>query len=158
MLARLDDAQTRQRRFVSDASHELRSPVTSMRRHAEVARANPETTDLRDLAEVVLAQDARLETLVDDLLLLARLDEGTGPAPTEEVDVDDLDLAEAARLRARGATIVDASRVSPARVLGNRSQLEHVVRNLGDNAARHARGDRPRRGIARRRRPARGRR
>jgi signal transduction histidine kinase len=140
MLARLDDAQTRQRRFVSDASHELRSPVTSMRQHAEVAKAHPETTDLRGLADVVLAEDARLETLVDDLLLLARLDERGGPARTDEVDVDDLVLTEAARLRALNGLVVDSSGVSPARVLGNRTQLEHAVRNLGDNAARHARG------------------
>jgi signal transduction histidine kinase len=141
MLARLDDAHERQQRFVSDASHELRSPVASIRQHAEVARAHPETTDLRDLTDVVLEEDARLETLVDDLLLLARLDENGEPGETEEVDMDDLVLAEAARLRAMDGLVVDAHLVSPARVIGNRAQLERLLRNLGDNAARHARGE-----------------
>jgi signal transduction histidine kinase len=140
MLVRLDQAQARQRRFVSDASHELRSPVTSIRQHAEVATAHPETTGVQALANVVLEEDARLEALVDDLLLLARLDEGEGTGSTEEVDVDDLVLAEAERLRGQDGLAVDTREVSPARVVGNRAQLERLLRNLGDNAARHARG------------------
>ena len=75
MLDRLQRAQDRQRRFISDASHELRSPVAAIRQHAEVAAAHPDSTNLRELADVVLAEDARLQELVEDLLVLARLDE-----------------------------------------------------------------------------------
>ena len=95
------EAHERQRRFVSDAAHELRSPVASIRAHAEVASAHPETTDVHDLAGVVGREGVRLQDLVDDLLLLARLDEGASPMSHVEVDLDDVVLAEAARLRAR---------------------------------------------------------
>src|SRR5678815_3141444 len=81
-------------RFVSDASHELRSPIAAIRQHAEVAAAHPETTDVAELAGTVLREEERLESLVADLLLLARLDEGPAGAVIEEVDVDDVVLAE----------------------------------------------------------------
>jgi signal transduction histidine kinase len=139
MLARLEDGQLRQRRFVSDASHELRSPVASIRQRAEVALEHPEKVDLRELAEVVLEEDARLQRIVEDLLLLTRIDEGTARAGTEPVDLDDLVFQEAARLRGATALTVDTSGVSAARVRGDRTQLERLLRNLTDNAARHAR-------------------
>jgi signal transduction histidine kinase len=126
----------RQRRFVADAAHELRSPVASIRQHAEVASAHPETTDVGELAATVGAEGARLQALVDDLLLLARLDEGRA-ARAEDVDLDDLVLAEARRLRA--STDVQTTGVHAGRVRGDARSLERLVRNLGDNAARHAR-------------------
>jgi signal transduction histidine kinase len=140
MLTRLDDAQTRQRRFVSDASHELRSPVTTIRQHAEVAQAHPANTSVDDLAGTVLAEDLRLERLVDDLLWLARADEHRArPAPAP-VDLDDLVLEEATRLRGSYRVAVDTAAVSGGQVLGDREQLRHMLRNLGDNAARHSGG------------------
>ena len=66
-------ANERQRRFVADAAHELRSPVASIRQHAEVASAHPSTTDVQELATTVSTEGVRLQALVDDLLLLARL-------------------------------------------------------------------------------------
>ena len=138
MLTRLDDAQTRQRRFVSDASHELRSPVTTIRQHAEVAQAHPADTSIDELAGTVLAEDLRLERLVDDLLWLARADEHRArPAPAP-VDLDDLVLEEATRLRGSYRVAVDTAAVSGGQVVGDREQLRHMLRNLGDNAARHA--------------------
>jgi len=130
--------QARQRRFVSDASHELRSPIAAIRQHAEVAAAHPETTDVTELAGTVLGEEARLESLVEDLLLLARLDEGAATALIEEVDVDDVVLAEAGRLSARTDRRIDLRDVGPARVFGNRAHLERLVANLGENAVRHA--------------------
>lgn len=140
MLERLEAGQQRARRFVSDASHELRSPVAAIRQFAEVALAHPERTAVGELAEVVLEEDARLQRLVEDLLLLTRIDEGTIPHPTGAVDLDDLLLEEAARLRATSDLRIDVRSVSAGRVIGDAEQLERLVRNLTDNAARHARG------------------
>jgi signal transduction histidine kinase len=140
MLARLQRGRLRERRFVSDASHELRSPIASIRQHSEVALAHPESTEVKELAEVVLAEGSRLQRLVEDLLLLARSDEGTLPDATETIDLDDLLFAEAERLRGAPNLTVDTTGVSGGRVRGNKAQLERVVRNLIENAARHARG------------------
>ena len=161
MLGRLDDAAAAQRRFVSDASHELRSPLATIRQHAELARAHPGATSLGDLAEVVVDEGVRMQDLVDGLLLLARLDE-RAPQRRQSVDLDDLALAEASRLRGRragrepdagvtgaggagaggagaGGVEVDASGIAAARVAGDPRMLARLVRNLADNAARHAR-------------------
>ena len=139
MLERLEAGRHRERSFVSDASHELRSPVATIRQYAEVALSHPEQTDTGELAEVVLEEDARLQRLVEDLLLLTRIDEGTMPPPTEPTDLDDLMFEEAARLRGASNLRIDIGGVSPGRVLGDREQLERLIRNLTDNAARHAR-------------------
>jgi len=139
MLDRLERGQERQRRFISDASHELRSPVAAIRQHAEVAVEHPESTNLEELADVVLTEDARLQELVEDLLVLARLDEHVRPARFDEVDLDDVVLAEAARLRGTTSLAVDTRGVSTARILGHRTDLERLVRNLTDNAIHHAR-------------------
>jgi signal transduction histidine kinase len=139
MLERLEAGQQRARRFVSDASHELRSPVAAIRQFAEVALAHPERTAVGELAEVVLEEDVRLQRLVEDLLLLTRIDEGTIPHPTGAVDVDDLLLEDAARLRATTDLKIDVRSVSAGRVIGDAEQLERLIRNLTDNASRHAR-------------------
>jgi len=140
MLARLEKSQARQRRFVSDASHELRSPVATIRAHAEVALAHPETSKLEELADIVLQENARLQSLVEDLLLLSHADEGTLQLRTEAVDVDDLVFEEAKRLRATTELRVRTGKVSAGRVSGDREQLNRLIRNLSDNAARHAHG------------------
>lgn len=137
MLARLEHSQALQRRFVSDASHELRSPLATMRQHAELGASYPDATSLHELSEVVLDEGERMQNLVEGLLLLARLDENHRP-PTELVDLDDLLLAEADRLRRISALTVDTSGVDAAQVEGNPRLLGRAVRNLVDNAARHA--------------------
>ena len=137
MLARLDAARTAQRRFVSDASHELRSPLATVRQHAELARIHPDRTSLAELADVVLAEGARQEELVDALLVLSRLDEGAG-LDARAVDLDDVALEEVARLRGRADVRVDGSGIRAARVTGDARLLALAVRNLAENAARHA--------------------
>jgi signal transduction histidine kinase len=137
-LRPVERAHERQRRFVADAAHELRSPVASIRQHAEVASAHPDTTDVRQLAQTVAGEGVRLQDLVDDLLLLARLDESASPLSNVEVDLDDVALAEAARLRATTDLQVDTAAVGAGRVRGDARYLERSVRNLGDNAMRHA--------------------
>jgi signal transduction histidine kinase len=140
MLARLEQAQARQRRLVSDASHELRSPVAAIRQHAEVALAHPDRTTVGELAGTVLAEDLRLQRLAEDLLLLTRADEHTLALRRRPVDLDDLVLAEARRLRGANGLRVDTSAVSAGRVEGDAAALRRMVRNLADNAARHADG------------------
>ena len=132
-------AQERQRRFVSDAAHELRSPVASIRQHAEVAEAHPETTDVRELATTVTAESVRLQAIVEDLLLLAHLDEGALRLDHDEVDLDDVVLGEARRLLNGGPLTIETRAVWAGRVRGDAHYLERLVGNLGDNAAHHAR-------------------
>jgi signal transduction histidine kinase len=136
MLDRLDTSAQAQRRFVSDASHELRSPLATIRQHAELAQSHPEVTSVSELAGIVHDEGLRLQGLVDALLLLTRLDEGAGRM-LEPVDLDDLALAEATRLRQAGHD-VDGSGIGAARVMGDPRLLGQLVRNLADNAARHA--------------------
>jgi signal transduction histidine kinase len=138
MLERLERAQARQRRLVSDASHELRSPVAAIRQHAEVALAHPDRTTTSELAETVLAEDLRLQRLAEDLLLLTRADEHTLGLRRRPVDLDDLVFDEARRLRGVSGLRVDTSAVSAGRVDGDAAGLRRVLRNLGDNAVRHA--------------------
>ena len=140
MLARLELERARERQFVSDASHELRSPIASIRQYAEVAVTHPEASDLGELAEVVLEEIAVLQRLVEDLMLLTRIDEGTLRLHHETVDLDDLVLREAARLRGvRPDLHVDLTRVGAARTRGDPVALDRLVRNLTGNAERHAR-------------------
>jgi signal transduction histidine kinase len=136
MLGRLEAAVAAQRAFVSDAGHEMRSPLAAIRTEVEVAqRAGLSEGTLEDL----LAETDRLERLVADLLVLARADEGAMALHRGDVDLDDLLADERLRLRNRAGLTVTAA-VAPARVAGDRAALARVVRNLVDNAARHAAG------------------
>ncbi|MGH3497813.1 MAG: ATP-binding protein [Nocardioidaceae bacterium] len=137
MLARLDTSTRAQRRFVADASHELRSPLAGIQASIEVGQAHPDATDWSQTSEDVLAETARLQSLVDDLLLLARAGEGQLAPRREDVDLDDLARQEADRLR-RGGAVTVGGEILPVRVSGDPHQLARAVRNLCDNAARHA--------------------
>ncbi|MFJ5733867.1 sensor histidine kinase [Streptomyces paradoxus] len=127
-LAALETSVERQRRFVADASHELRSPIASLRTQLEVAAAHPELLDLDGAVE----DTVRLQRLAADLLLLARLDAG------ERLGDARVDLAGLAREEAEGRTGVTVD-AEPAEVAGSRGQLGRVLANLLDNAQRHAR-------------------
>lgn len=146
MLGRLEESQTRQLQFVSDASHELRSPVASIRQHSEVALAHPDRTTVPELAATVLAEDLRVQRLVDDLLLLARSDEQDIASDAMVVDLDDVVFAEATRLRGqvsfgqlRDGLLINVHGVSAGRVRGDSAGLRRMISSLGDNAVRHAR-------------------
>lgn len=138
MLDRLAESHRRQRRFISDASHELRSPITTICHHAEVAEEHPDSADIHALTADVLAEGHRLENLVEDLLVLARADEHTLSMARRPIDLDDLVLEEASRLRATTTLKIDASGVSAAKIEGDAGSLRRALRNLADNAARHA--------------------
>jgi signal transduction histidine kinase len=135
MLDRLAAARGRQRAFVADAAHELRSPLTSMRTQLEVAQ---HLGDGGELAADLLADVARLSTLVEDLLLLARAGSDTkGPTARELVDVRALVVAAADRyVGARVPVSVEAGPAVYANA--NPDELRRVLANLVDNAVRHA--------------------
>ncbi|CAM5310755.1 sensor histidine kinase [Streptomyces chartreusis] len=127
-LAALQTSVERQRRFVADASHELRSPIASLRTQLEVGVAHPELLDLDGAVE----DTVRLQGLAADLLLLARLDAGERPGDAR------FDLGALAREQAEGRAEVTVEARS-AQVAGSRGQVGRVLTNLLDNAARHAR-------------------
>jgi signal transduction histidine kinase len=138
MLARLDAAARRQRTFVADASHELHSPLATIRARLDVGLAHPERVDWPSLAEGWLQEQTRLERLVDNLLVLTEADEATAVHSPQVVDLDELVLPELRDLQARGRVHVDVTGVAGARVRGDPDQLRRVVRNLVDNAELHA--------------------
>ncbi|MFF7887612.1 sensor histidine kinase [Streptomyces sp. NPDC020794] len=138
-LQRLDNAAAQQRRFVADAAHELRSPLTTLLASLEVALAYPERTDWPAAATTAARQTRRLHALAEDLLLLARLDTRTPTAGPETVDLTALAsrLTEQYPLTERPLTLTcDSS--APAHAHGNLDECERLLRNLIDNAARHA--------------------
>ncbi|MCB1255966.1 MAG: HAMP domain-containing histidine kinase [Microthrixaceae bacterium] len=134
MLDRLQHASIAQRQFVSDASHELRSPVASIRAQLETALQYPDKVDWPEVARIVLVEDARLEHLVGNLLAMARLEEGR-MGPRSEIDLDELIMIQTKRMM---GVKLDLSGVSGGRVWGNPDELTSVIRNLLDNAARYA--------------------
>lgn len=137
MLARIEAGHDAQRRFVGDASHELRSPVAAILSALDVAAAHPEFLN-EELATSTLRPEAqRMESLVEDLLLLARADERGLALRRKDVDLDDLASSEVGRLRRETALTVDADLV-PTRLVGDPGGLSRVLRNLLENAARHA--------------------
>ncbi|MDX2524674.1 sensor histidine kinase [Streptomyces europaeiscabiei] len=138
-LQRLDDAAAQQRRFVADAAHELRSPLTTLLASLEVALAYPERTDWPAAATTAARQTRRLQALAEDLLLLARLDTRTPIAGPDTVDLTALAsrLTEQYPLTERPLTLTCDS-TAPAHAHGNLDEYERLLRNLIDNAARHA--------------------
>ncbi len=136
MLDRLDQAFAQQRRFVSDASHELRSPLTAIRGQLEVLACNdsPSAEDVRRVGAMTMKEMRRVERLVNDLLALARLDEGVGPE-LREVQVamflGDLAAAEPNETTETGELCSGTVRIDP-------DLLAQVIRNLLSNAHRHA--------------------
>ena len=141
MLGRLHASSEQQRRFIADASHELRSPLARMRAELEVDAAHPASADPAATAASVLAETVGMQRLADDLLLLARGDAGALAAlPQDQVDLDDVVEKVARNLRVADRR-VDTTGVRPVQVLGDRGQLERLVGNVLDNAVRHARHD-----------------
>ncbi|QDY11532.1 HAMP domain-containing protein [Micromonospora sp. HM134] len=164
MLDRLAAARARQRSFLADAAHELRSPLTNMRTELEVAQRLGDRTDWPAVAADLLTDTERLGRLVDDLLLLARLDEQPAQQAdhlraAEPVELGALLTEVAARwpdpvaagpavspeVTVVGAGPAVASEVTviaaagPAWTVGVPDELRRVLGNLVDNAVRHAR-------------------
>ncbi|MBA2560017.1 MAG: HAMP domain-containing histidine kinase, partial [Propionibacteriales bacterium] len=139
MLGRLEASANRQRDFIADASHELQSPLTAFRAQLEVAQAHPDGVDWPALTTDLLGDSDRMERLVRDLLFLAKQDAAQPGTADEPVDLDDLVLEEVARLHPRPGLDIDTARTSAAPLRGRRDELARLVRNLLENASRHAR-------------------
>jgi signal transduction histidine kinase len=138
MLDRIDGAGRRQRQFVADASHELRTPLTRIRTEVEVDLNRPDLADPAATNSKVLEESVALQELLDDLLFLARSDEHENSLVRVPTDLDDIVLREVGDLRCETALTFDTSGVSAAHLDADTGQLRRVVRNLIDNAARHA--------------------
>lgn len=134
-LDRLERAIEQQRRFASDASHELRTPIAGLRAQLEAALLHPDDTDLLLTIKAALRDADRLEAIVTDLLLLARLG-SEGLTVHETVDLGDLAATELARRQDQ--IPVTLSLDEGVLVDGVRGQLARALRNLLDNAVQHA--------------------
>jgi signal transduction histidine kinase len=136
MLERLERSSARQRSFVADAAHELRSPLTAIRTQLEVARAHPQQADWPQVSTDALADVERLSRLVDDLLVLARLEDGAVRPPVEAVDLAHV----ADKIVARIVADVSLRREGDDEVIvhADVDAVQRVVANLVDNAVRYA--------------------
>jgi signal transduction histidine kinase len=139
MLDGLAESFDAQRRFIANASHELRSPLTVIRSEAEIALANPDAdvAELRAMGEVVIEAAKRNEALLESLMVLAR-------SQRRLLRLEDVDLALVARaaispafLEAREADVRLRLEVEPAPTVGDRRLLERLVANLVENAVRY---------------------
>ena len=138
MLDRLESANRFQQEFVSNVSHELRSPLTTLLATVERATRLSDHADWSGVAETITREGRRLDALIDDLFWLSRNDEGQIELRRVDVDLDDLLFEEAQRIRAMSELVVDTSTVTPVRVTGDPATLKRMIRNVVDNAARYA--------------------
>jgi two-component system OmpR family sensor kinase len=136
MLARIEDGLTRERRFVSDASHELRTPLALLKTELELAlRGGGSPEELQAAIESAAAETDRLARIVDDLLLLARSEQGHLHLQREPVEPDGLLQTVARRFAQHGDVAVEPGRAP--QLSADRLRLEQAVGNLVDNALRH---------------------
>jgi signal transduction histidine kinase len=138
MLARLEDSAARQRHFVADASHELRSPLTAIRTGLEVGLAHPDRAPWPQIAGRAVRQSQRLEQLIAQLLVLAKADAHQPAARRQPVDLAAL-LADLAATTPAPGIGIELSVPPGTATAGNPENLSRMFRNLLDNAVRYAR-------------------
>ena len=138
LLARVEAAMDAQRRFVSDASHELKGPVAATKIMLETARAHPEAVDPSTLLSDLVNENEQLQGIVADLLALARQDEGRLQVNLAPLDLCDLIYEEVSSLERRSAVSLDVSGVEPLVCAGDAQLLGQALRNLLENAVRYA--------------------
>jgi signal transduction histidine kinase len=137
MLERLQSSDREQRRFISDASHELRSPLATLKAGVEVAAADPSGETWRGLTDILAEETSRMHYLVEDLLTLANANDGGFRLNEEDVDLDDVVDRETRRLRSTSPHVITAE-LTPVRIIGDARRVGQVLRNVLDNADRHA--------------------
>ena len=138
MLNRLESASQFQQEFVSNVSHELRSPLTTLLATTERAANDPAKANWPDVVDTVMREGRRLDLLIDDLFWLARHDENQVAMLATDVDLDDLLFEEVPRIRALTTLSVDTTSIQPTRVSGDPAMLKRMIRNVVDNAGRYA--------------------
>jgi signal transduction histidine kinase len=136
LLGRVEASAESQRRFVADASHELRGPVANIRIALEVAQAHPESADWKSLSEEVLAQDQRMSDLIDNLLRLARSDDDHAARKVETVDLASI-TRNAVPLNPR--IPVRLLQLDETLMADDATQLRSIPANLIENAVRFGR-------------------
>ena len=141
MLDRLQTSSRLQQEFVSNASHELRSPLTTLLATVDRASNHLDETDWVDFTDTIRREGRRIDSLVDDLFFLARSDERGEEMRREEVDLDDILDEEARRVRQMTTLSISTARLQPTRVWGDPAMLRRMVRNIVDNALRFANED-----------------
>lgn len=139
MLDRIERADQRQRQFVSDASHELRSPLTTIRTGLDISIADTSGETWRGMQPILVRETQRLQGLVADLLTLSKADDEGMTVLDEEVDLDDVLAVELRRVKAVSKHRIVAELV-PAKITGDPVRLCQAFRNMLDNADRHAEG------------------
>lgn len=132
MLERLEAGARRQREFITDASHELATPLAAIRAELEIALAHPERADWPAVAERLLSDHRRLERLTSDLLTLARVDE-----PLSEDSAEVVDLAEIVAIQLESTILEVEADLQSLQVRGSPPHLARLVHNLVDNANRY---------------------
>ncbi|HWI17901.1 MAG TPA: ATP-binding protein, partial [Vicinamibacterales bacterium] len=142
LLGRLETSLVLQRQFMADASHELRTPVTTTRTAAAVALQQPhrEEAEYRDTLEIVEQQAARLSRVVDDMFTLARADAGTYPVQSTPMYLDEVieEVVRAARVVAATRQVaIEVSVLPSAAYTGDEELIRRMIVNLVDNACRH---------------------
>src|SRR4051794_38373025 len=137
LLDRLQASDRAQRAFVSDASHELRSPLATLSTAAELAGRTHDDEVRTRLLETMNAELVRMRGLVGNLMTLARVDAHDAEAAPVDIDLDDLVDHEVRRLRATSRLTVSA-RIEPVRVQADLARVAQPLRNVVDNAERHA--------------------
>ncbi len=136
LLDRIGTARERQLQFVGDASHELRSPLTTIVGLSDLSRVTGDAIDAETVRDILHPEAIRLQRMVDDLLLLARADEAGLSIDARAVDLDDVVAAEGRRVEALSGSDIRVS-IEPVQVTGDRDMLVRALRNVVDNAVRH---------------------
>ena len=137
MLDKLERSDSTHRAFFSDASHELRSPLSTLVTTAEVASMDDTGKTWLDMQQTVLNESSRMQSLVEDLLTLAKVDAHQLQLDIQEVDLEDVLDSEITRLRTVSSLQINAE-LQPARIRGDERRLSQAFRNVLDNAARYA--------------------
>jgi heavy metal sensor kinase len=141
LLRRLEESFATQRRFMADASHELRTPIATSRTAVSVTLKQPhrDEAEYRDALRIVEDQTWRLTRIVDDMLTLARADAGEYPLRSISFYLDELvqDVARGARVLARAGAKIEVSAPAETPFTGDEDLLRRMLLNLVDNALQH---------------------